>query len=30
MELDDDHGDGGDPKMIKYFTFRKEEREKQK
>jgi hypothetical protein len=29
MELDDDHGDGGDQKMIKCFTFGKEEREKQ-
>jgi hypothetical protein len=24
------HGDGGDQKMIKCFTFRKEKREKQK
>ena len=30
MELDDGHGDGGDQKMIKCFTFGKEEREKQK
>jgi hypothetical protein len=29
MELDDGHSDGGDQKMIKYFTFGKEEREKQ-
>jgi hypothetical protein len=29
VELDDGHGDGGDQKMIKCFTFRKEEREKQ-
>jgi hypothetical protein len=28
MELDDGHGDGGDQKMIKCFTFEKEEREK--
>jgi hypothetical protein len=26
MELDDGHSDGGDQKMIKCFTFRKEER----
>jgi hypothetical protein len=30
VELDDGHGDGGDQMMIKCFTFRKEEREKQK
>jgi hypothetical protein len=30
VELDDGHGDGGDQKMIKCFTFRKEKREKQK
>jgi hypothetical protein len=30
VELDDGHGDGGDQKMIKCFTFGKEEREKQK
>jgi hypothetical protein len=30
VELDDGHGDGGDQKMIKCFTLRKEEREKQK
>jgi hypothetical protein len=30
VELDDGHGDGGDQKMIKCFTFEKEEREKQK
>jgi hypothetical protein len=30
VELDDGHGDGGDQKMIKCFTFQKEEREKQK
>jgi hypothetical protein len=29
MELDDGHSDGGDQKMIKCFTFGKEEREKQ-
>jgi hypothetical protein len=29
MELDDGHNDGGDQKMIKCFTFGKEEREKQ-
>jgi hypothetical protein len=29
MELDDGHGDVGDQKMIKCFTFGKEEREKQ-
>jgi hypothetical protein len=29
MELDDGHSDGGDKKMIKCFTFGKEEREKQ-
>jgi hypothetical protein len=29
VELDDGHGDGGDQKMIKCFTFGKEEREKQ-
>jgi hypothetical protein len=29
VELDDGHGDEGDQKMIKCFTFRKEEREKQ-
>jgi hypothetical protein len=29
VEPRDDHGDGGDQKMIKCFTFRKEEREKQ-
>jgi hypothetical protein len=29
MELDDGYGDGGDQKMIKCFTFRKKEREKQ-
>jgi hypothetical protein len=29
MELDDGHGDGGDQKMIKCFTFGQEEREKQ-
>jgi hypothetical protein len=29
MELDDGHNDGGVQKMIKCFTFRKEEREKQ-
>jgi hypothetical protein len=29
MELDDGHSDGGDQKMIKCFTFEKEEREKQ-
>jgi hypothetical protein len=27
-ELDDGHGDGADQKMIKCFTFGKEEREK--
>jgi hypothetical protein len=27
MELDDGHGDEGDQKMIKCFTFGKEERE---
>jgi hypothetical protein len=26
MELDDGHSDGGDQKMIKCFTFRKEEK----
>jgi hypothetical protein len=30
VELDDGHGDGGDQKMIKYFIFEKEKREKQK
>jgi hypothetical protein len=31
VELDDDHGDDGDDqKIIKCFTFGKEEREKQK
>jgi hypothetical protein len=29
MELDNGRGDGGDQKMIKCFTFGKEEREKQ-
>jgi hypothetical protein len=29
MELDDGHSDGSDQKMIKCFTFGKEEREKQ-
>jgi hypothetical protein len=29
IELDDGHSDGGDQKMIKRFTFGKEEREKQ-
>jgi hypothetical protein len=29
MELDDGHSDRGDQKMIKCFTFGKEEREKQ-
>jgi hypothetical protein len=29
MELDDGHSDGGEQKMIKCFTFEKEEREKQ-
>jgi hypothetical protein len=29
VELDDGHGDEGDQKMIKCFTFGKEEREKQ-
>jgi hypothetical protein len=29
MELDDGHSDEGDQKMIKCFTFGKEEREKQ-
>jgi hypothetical protein len=29
VELDDGHGDGSDQKMIKCFTFGKEEREKQ-
>jgi hypothetical protein len=29
VELDDGHGDGGD-QMIKFFTFGKEKREKQK
>jgi hypothetical protein len=29
MELDDSHSNGGDQKMIKCFTFEKEEREKQ-
>jgi hypothetical protein len=29
MELDDGYSDGGDQKMIKCFTFGKEEREKQ-
>jgi elongation factor P--beta-lysine ligase len=29
VELDNGHGDEGDQKMIKCFTFRKEEREKQ-
>jgi hypothetical protein len=28
-ELYDGHGDGGDQKMIKCFTFGKEEREKE-
>jgi hypothetical protein len=28
VELDDGHGDEGDHKMIKCFTFGKEEREK--
>jgi hypothetical protein len=28
IELDDGHSDGGDQKMIKRFTFGKEEREK--
>jgi hypothetical protein len=27
VKLDDGHGDGRDQKMIKCFTFRKEERE---
>jgi hypothetical protein len=30
MELNDGYGDGGDQKLIKCFTFGKEEREKQK
>jgi hypothetical protein len=30
MELDNSHGNGGDQKMIKCFTFEKEEREKTK
>jgi hypothetical protein len=30
VELDDGHSDEGDQKMIKCFTFGKEEREKQK
>jgi hypothetical protein len=30
IELDDGLSDGGDQKMIKCFTFGKEEREKQK
>ena len=31
VELDGDHGDGDDHKMVnKCFTFEKEEREKQK
>jgi hypothetical protein len=30
MELDDGHGDGGDQKMIKCFTFWKQERENTK
>jgi hypothetical protein len=30
MELDNSHGNRGDQKMIKCFTFGKEEREKQK
>jgi hypothetical protein len=30
VELDDGHGDRGDQKLIKCFTFGKEEREKQK
>jgi hypothetical protein len=29
VELDDGHDDGGDQKLIKCFTFGKEEREKQ-
>jgi hypothetical protein len=29
IELDDGHSDGGDQKMIKCFTFGKEEREEQ-
>jgi hypothetical protein len=29
IELDDGHSDGDDQKMIKCFTFGKEEREKQ-
>jgi hypothetical protein len=29
VKLDDGHGDGGDQKMIKCFTFEKEGREKQ-
>jgi hypothetical protein len=28
VELDNGHGDGGDQKMIKCFTFEKEEKEK--
>jgi hypothetical protein len=30
MELDDGHRDGGDKKMIKYFTFGKERKRKTK
>jgi hypothetical protein len=30
VELDDGHGDRGDQKMIKCFTFGKEERENKK
>jgi hypothetical protein len=30
VELDDSHGVGSNQKMIKCFTFGKEEREKQK
>jgi hypothetical protein len=30
VELDDGHSDRDDQKMIKCFTFEKEEREKQK
>jgi hypothetical protein len=29
MELDDGHGDWGDQKVIKCFTFGQEQREKQ-
>jgi hypothetical protein len=30
VKLDDGHDDGDDQKMIKCFTFRKEEKEKNK